>query len=991
MDCSMTRPSTTARFPFFPFSLWSKRPQQSISTQTPAPTPAQTVPSPVMAQTQPQPQTQTQPSSRPSSQREAERQPEPEPEPEPEVHIQPEPQPQSQPQPEPEIPRQVTPPQPTPEELAERDHQSRETAREEAISELDGLVGHDNVKRQLHGVQTWVQICRRHGRDPKGEWYNIAFLGQAGTGKTTVARIYAKLLYAMGICDAHTVCETTGADLVSRGPDGVQQLLRGMTDDPQGALQTAGVLIVDHPHPLLETPQTPAVEQALDDIRQVMERHTGRIIVVFTGEVDEVTLFLRENPQLQQRICSSLRFNDFDRPQLVQLLARRIITDYNGRMQVEGGLEGPYMQAAARRLVRGRAAKGSKGFKGFANAHAVREMVKSIAQRQALCLTDQQDGGMDEVDYFFFSKDDVLGPSPGEIRSESQAWAAMQQLIGQDAVKASVAEVFDTAEENYHREIRNQRRLPLRINRIFAGPPGTGKATAIRMYAQILVDLGLLSGGEVRAKPLSALCDLSEEQLHATIDSTAGHVLVVDVDSDRQERPTVPDTVLDRLAAPRDDQCTILVGTHDSISQFLYRAGPRARVFETQLVRFAALTREHMEELFQSKLDEQELDATPEAFQAAMDTLDNARMRRDFDNARALDHLLAAAIYHFERRSRTTGVPSAPPVERLLEGRDFNPELVGGTTALVFREELRHSIVPDDIISILKRYHNEMKAAWMQGLDPGQRMPSAFIFKGAPGTGKKTVARQLGTLYYKMGALTDGALVPCSVADLLAPQAYPTSVRSRSQLDCGRGKVLFVEDAHRLMENESATQAVDELVYLLPRYAPEMVVILAGPAQEMDQLLANRPRLAALFQEEIVFRNPTPRECLRLLDRKLTEQRVQGPRLYLTDPRTPSHREFTRAIQILSMFPCWSNARDVEVLARWMVSACVRELPLEASAGGALPAMQLSDEQAMSCMVRLFNLKRDRLRFNQDPKARALPRALSQPRVTERTGVKFPV
>ena len=635
----------------------------------------------------------------------------------------------------------AVPPPPTAEELAERDHQNRETARQEVVHELDSLVGHDNVKRQLHGVQTWVQICRRHGRDPKNEWYNIAFLGNPGTGKTTVARIYAKMLYAMGICDSHTVCETTGADLASRGPNGVQQLLRNMTD-AKAPVQTAGVLIIDHPHTLIEAPPTPATEQALEDIRHAMERNIGRIIVVFTGDADEITGFLRESPALQQRICSSLRFHDFDRQHLVQLLARRIVTDYNGRMQVEGGLEGTYIQAAARRLVRGRAAK------GFTNAHAVREMVKSIAQRQALCLTDQQDSGMDEVDYFFFSKDDVLGPSPAEIKSESAPLEALQTLIGQDAVKASVAEVFDTAEENYYREIRNQRRLPLRINRIFAGPPGTGKSTAIRLYAQILVDLGLLSGGEgksaagsclfdiltplVRVKPLSALCDLSDEQLRETVESTTGHVLVVDVDTDRQERPTVPDAVVDMLAAARDNHCTILVGTHDTISQFLHRAGSKARGFETHLVRFSPLTRDHMEELFQSKLDEQDLDVTPEAFQAAMDTLDNARMRKDFDNARAVDHLLAAAVYHFERRSRTG--PNAEPVERLLEGRDFNPELVGGTTALVFREELRHSIVPDDIISILKRYHNEMKAAWMQGLDPGARMPGAFVFKGGPGT-----------------------------------------------------------------------------------------------------------------------------------------------------------------------------------------------------------------------------------------------------------------
>lgn len=77
-------------------------------------------------------------------------------------------------------------PQQTAEELAERDHQDRETARQEALDELDSLVGHENVKRQLRGVQTWVQICRRHGRDPKNEWYNMACVGNPGTGELSL-------------------------------------------------------------------------------------------------------------------------------------------------------------------------------------------------------------------------------------------------------------------------------------------------------------------------------------------------------------------------------------------------------------------------------------------------------------------------------------------------------------------------------------------------------------------------------------------------------------------------------------------------------------------------------------------------------------------------------------------------------------------------------------------------------------------------------------
>lgn len=258
----------------------------------------------------------------------------------------------------------------------------------------------------------------------------------------------------------------------------------------------------------------------------------------------------------------------------------------------------------------------------------------------------------------------------------------------------------------------------------------------------------------------------------------------------------------------------------------------------------------------------------------------------------------------------------------------------------------------------------------------------------ATGTGKRTVAQQLATLYYDMGILDTNSLVDCSVMDFVAPNLGQTSLRTRELLDSARGKLLFIEDAHRLGENQYVIQAMDELAYLLPKYLQHMVVILAGPGHEMDCLLANRPRLASLFQEELSFRNPTPRESLYLLDQLLVEEGIGGERSFLTDPQSPSYREFTRAIHVLSMFPCWDNVRDLDTLRRWMVSACMQSVPLDA---GSSPQLRLSEDQAMHCMVRLYNLKRDRLRFSQDPKARALPRTLSQPRAADRATVRFPV
>ena len=231
-------------------------------------------------------------------------------------------------------------------------------------------------------------------------------------------------------------------------------------------------------------------------------------------------------------------------------------------------------------------------------------------------------------------------------------------------------------------------------------------------------------------------------------------------------------------------------------------------------------------------------------------------------------------------------------------------------------------------------------------------------------------------------------LVGCLATDIIGQRPGETSAKSRAQLDRGLGKVLIVEEAHRLVENDN-TEAVDEFAYLLPKYAARMVVILAGPAQEMDQLLSNRHNLSSLFQEEIIFKNRTPRECIRLLDRRLEEEKLSGPRPFLRDPQTPDYIEFTRAFQMLMLYPCWSNARDVNVLARWMVSEALKEITVDEARNGPLE-VRISADQAMSCMVKMFNVKRDRLKLNQDLKAKSVPRMLSQPRSVSRGSVRFP-
>ncbi|EYE98556.1 protein GbpA [Aspergillus ruber CBS 135680] len=863
----------------------------------------------------------------------------------------------------------------------------RDLLRKEALDSLETVICAEQVKRQLKAIAQWVQICRRHGEDPRKDWYNMVFQGNPGTGKRTVAQIYSKLLYALDILDANESRIISATDLVAEGPGAITRLMQDIVEAAPLAAQTAGVLTITEPYQLTTFQKTQAGRQALESLMHGMERPVGKIIVVFVGCQEEVADFLRHNTQLQRRICCSINFADLDETELLRIAGAALTQKYGGRMRVEGGLEGQYMQVAVRRLAHGRVEQ------GFTNSHAVEDLLASISHRHARRLSEIPDAQLDESDYFFLSKEDLLGPTPAQIKARSEAWVALEQLIGQDNAKASVAEVFDTAEENYWREVRNQRPLPLRLNRIFAGPPGTGKTTVAKLYGQVLADLGLLSSGD--ATVITPAGVKGGQGLSDILHSTVGKTLIINdsaispgTDQQLQSRTVILDALYAEMSSSDAiDRCVIFTGSESNIDAISRHADkPFSSLFAPKIiVRFEAFTRPQLEQIMQRKLQEQDLFVTPEAMQTAMEALEATRMRQSFENARAIDTLLTSANRNFEVRTARVGTPMFQS-DRMLEPQDV---AANSSDTNVSVKNALQDLVADCIIADLERYQKEIKISWLMGRDPCERVPCALVFKGPCGTGKVTVAKQLAKIYYDMGILETDQLAECSATDIVGQRPGETSAKSRAQLDRGLGKVLLVEEAHRLVEGETTGELVDEFAYLLPKYASKMVVILAGPQAEMDTLLSNRHNLSSLFQEEIIFKNRTPRECIRLLDRRLDEEKVGGARPFLRDPQSPDYVEFTRAFQMLMLYPCWSNARDVNVLARWMVSESLREVSLEAAQSGTLE-LSITADQAMSCMVRMFNVKRDRLKLNQDTKSKSVPRMLSQPRSVSRGSVRFP-
>ena len=131
-----------------------------------------------------------------------------------------------------------------------------------------------------------------------------------------------------------------------------------------------------------------------------------------------------------------------------------------------------------------------------------------------------------------------------------------------------------------------------------------------------------------------------------------------------------------------------------------------------------------------------------------------------------------------------------------------------------------------------------------------------MIFKGNPGTGKTTVARELGTLLYKLNILSKGHFIEAERADLVGEYIGQTAQKTRSIVQKALGGVLFIDEAYSLARGghkDFGREAIDTLVKQMEDYANEFMLILAGYPNEMDYFLMMNPGLKSRFPFHIPF------------------------------------------------------------------------------------------------------------------------------------------
>ncbi|MDT0270063.1 right-handed parallel beta-helix repeat-containing protein [Streptomyces sp. DSM 44915] len=242
------------------------------------------------------------------------------------------------------------------------------------LAELDELVGLENVKRDVGGMVKLMQTVRMRqeaGLPAPPLSRHLVFAGNPGTGKTTVARLYGRLLHALGLLSRGHLEEVDRSALVGEyightGPKTTEAFERAR----------GGVLFIDEAYAL--TPPGVAQDfgsEAIATLVKLMEDHRDEVVVIAAGYPGEMDRFIGSNPGLASRFTRSLLFTDYDTEELVRIVehhARRHRYDLT-----EGAREALTAHIGA--IPRG---------DRFGNGRTARQLFQQMTERQAMRVAE---------------------------------------------------------------------------------------------------------------------------------------------------------------------------------------------------------------------------------------------------------------------------------------------------------------------------------------------------------------------------------------------------------------------------------------------------------------------------------------------------------------------------------------------------------------------------------------------------------------------------
>jgi AAA+ superfamily predicted ATPase len=354
-----------------------------------------------------------------------------------------------------------------------------------AIDQINSLIGLEEMKQRIQDWLAWLSVAEKKNVlfSKRAEHsLHMLFIGNPGTGKTTVARLMGEALHDIGLLNRGQLIEVKGSDLIA-------DHVGGTAIKTNNAIDRAidGVLFVDEAYMLSEPERGGFGSEALETLLARLENDRERLVVILAGYPSKMKRLLDSNPGLERRFPKDNIFNfpDFIPAELWQIFrgmldSRNLVLPTEFEFQFKSVVERLYIQKD----------------EFFGNAGEIRNLVEAIERRHAVRIHREKlplDAPLQVADIPNNYQDLIRKDTPGL----ESVLVGLDGLIGLQPAKDYIHCLL---RRTLYDQVRSQKNPSYTssvalVNLIFTGNPGSGKTTLARMVGEIYHSLGMLKKG----------------------------------------------------------------------------------------------------------------------------------------------------------------------------------------------------------------------------------------------------------------------------------------------------------------------------------------------------------------------------------------------------------------------------------------------------------------------------------------------------------------